>query len=447
MDLRDKIEAVEQENLKGLKKAQSLSLKEQQAIAGQRAYEDVKFEKFKEIIKGERYFRIEHFKKLGIKYHIAIHLSAKNVGKTTELYRLIKDTLDRGKKFIYGRVTVQELETEVDKFREDAMSPVILVKQGARFFFFDKKQVNAFMEDQEDLIPTYTALIKAGLEIVGKGMTFMGANILGSGNYADYEMIFFDEIVSYTPKQYVNDRIMYNWGVAISTILRNKEDLTVIMMGNLQNNITNVPILSYYGIDIGDNLRVIKRAMGNGDPCTILYVNSGSLYNNSLKNQASVAHHASLDDRLFMEHNKIINTNIKVLNASIVGKMRVLCSFAVEYQDGYYALELRGYSDSHDELSVDESPECDYYALCIQPLTITTVFKGEAYTHDPLVSNKFTNIIYRKNLRGLYKFVYKLFINNVLYYDSANSLELGGWFMEDIVRLYLDRTDPKRIRL
>lgn len=198
------------------------------------------------------------------------------------------------------------------------------------------------------------------------------------------------------------------------------------MMGNLQNNITNVPILSYYGIDIGDNLRVIKRAMGSGDPCTILYVNSGSLYNNSLKNQASVAHHASLDDRLFMEHNKIINTNIKVLNASIVGKMKVLCSFAVEYQDGYYALELRGYSDSHDELDVDESVECDYYALCIQPLTITTVFKGEAYTHDPLVSNKFTNIIYRKNLRGLYKFVYKLFINNVLYYDSANSLELGG---------------------
>lgn len=426
MQLKTQIEAVEKENLQGLKKAQRLSRKEQAAIAAQRAYENIKFEKFKEIIKGQRYFRIDHFKQLGIKYHIAIHLSAKNVGKTTELYRLIKDTLDRGKKFIYGRVTVQELETEVDKFREDSMSPVILLKQGSRFFFFDKKQVEAVMEDQGEMIPTYTMLTKAGLEIVGKGMTFMGANILGSGNYADYDMIFFDEIVSYTPKQYVNERIMYNWGVAISTILRNKEDLTVIMMGNLQNNITSVPILSYYGIDIGDNLRVIKRAMGNGDPCSILYVNSGSLYNNSLKNQASVAHHASLDDRLFMEHNKVINTNVRVLNAAIVGKMKVIASFCVEYQDGYYALELRGFSESLHEEDAFEPDEYDYYALCIRPLTITTVFKGEAYTHDPLVSNKFTNIIYRRNLRGLYKFVYKLFVNNVLYYDNANSLELGG---------------------
>lgn len=415
MDLRNRIHALEKLNELGLEKARKLSLKEQRVIAEQRAYEEAKFEHFKRIIKGERYFRIDHLKKLNLNYHIAIHLSAKNVGKTTELYRLITDTLRRGKKFVYGRVTVQELETEIEKFREDELSPVILLKHGTRFFFFDKQQVNRVLDHDEELVPSYKVLVNLGLEVVGKGMTFMGANTLGSGNYSDYDMIFFDEIVSYTPKQYVNERILYNWGVAISTILRNKSDLTVIMMGNLQNNITSVPILSYYGIDIGDNLRVIKRSMGNGDPCTILYVNSGSLYLNSLKNQASVAHHASLDDRLFMEHNKVINSNIRILNSSVVTDMKPVCAIAVEYQEDFYCLELRSHEDDEE-----------YYAMCVRPMTITTALKIDIYTHDPLVSNKFTNIIYKKNTRSLYKFMYKLFSGNVLYYDNANSLEMSG---------------------
>lgn len=210
MDLWAKINALERSNEEGLAKARKLSLGEQRLIAEQRAYEEVKFKQFQRIIKGERYFRIAHLKALGIPYNIAIHLSAKNVGKTTELYRLIRDTLEKGKKFIYGRVTVQELETEIDKFAEDALSPVILVKQGTRFYFFNKNAVRELCEDDENFIPSYKSLLNAGLKVVGKGMTFLGANTLGSGNYADYEMIFFDEIVSYTPKQYVNERILYN---------------------------------------------------------------------------------------------------------------------------------------------------------------------------------------------------------------------------------------------
>lgn len=440
MNLEAKINELERENEEGLEKARKLKLKELKAIANQRAYEEAKFEQFKKIIEGQRYFRIEHLEKLKIKYDIAIHLSAKNVGKTTELYRLIRATLQRGKKFIYGRVTVQELETEVEKFREDEMSPVLLVKHDRMFYFFEKSKVMMLIDENETFTPTYKALVGAGLEVVGRGMTFLGSNVLGSGNYTNYDTIFFDEIVSYTPKQYVNDKILYNWGCAVSTILRNKDKLTIIMMGNLQNNITEVPVLTYYDIDIADNLRVIERTMGEGEnkePCTILYVNSGSLYNNSLKNQASVAHHASLDDRLFMEHNKVINPNVKILNRAVVSKMESVCACAVEYLDEFFALELRSFTSPKSE---------EYFALCVHPMKVTTALNVEIYTHDPVVSNRFSTTIYRKNMRSVYKFMFKLFTGNALYYDCMNSVEIGSWCMNDVIRRYIEATEPARYR-
>lgn len=435
-NLKDRINEIESTNREGLERAERLSIQEQREIYAQREYEALKFEQFKRIIDGQRYFRIQHFRDLGIDYQIAIHLSAKNVGKTTELYRLIRACLERGKKFIYGRVTVSELETEIEKFREDDISPVYMVKQNSRYYFYRKEDVNDFLADNPDMLPTYTMLNKYGCEIVGKGMAFMNSNVLGSGNYKDYDTVFFDEIVSYTPKEYVNNKILYNWGCAISTILRNKSQLTVIMMGNLQNNVTEVPILRYYGIDVQDNLRVIKRTMeGSKEPCTILYVNSGSLYNNALKNQASVAHHASLEDRLFMEHNKIINTSVKVLNHSVVSDMDSLIACALEFEDEFYALELRGYEDKDDE-------EDQYFALVVHPMTITTALKTDIFTHDPVVGCKFTKVIYRKNMRSIFKFMYKLFVSKLMYFANAHSLDIGIRCLEEIIRPYLDATAP-----
>lgn len=209
-NLKDRIHEQEQSNLQGLERAEYLSLKEQAEIRAQREYEKIKFDQFKKIIEGQRYFRIQHFKDLGIKYHIAMHLSAKNIGKTTELYRLIRACLDRGKKFIYGRVTIAELNTEISKFKEDDISPVILLKQDNLFYFFKKSDVDMFLVDNPGKAVNFNNLNKYGCVVVGKGMAFMNSNVLGSGNYADYDTIFFDEIVSYTPKQYVNPNILFN---------------------------------------------------------------------------------------------------------------------------------------------------------------------------------------------------------------------------------------------
>lgn len=209
-NLKDRIDELESSNREGLERAERLSIQEQREIYAQREYEELKFEQFKKIIEGQRYFRIQHLKDLGIDYNIAIHLSAKNVGKTTELYRLIRECLNRGKKFIYGRVNVEELDTELTKFEEDEISPVLLIKNKSQFYFFKKSDVAEFIVENPDAAPTYVALRKWGADIVGKGMAFMKSNILGSGNYADYEMLFFDEIVSYAPRETVNYKILFS---------------------------------------------------------------------------------------------------------------------------------------------------------------------------------------------------------------------------------------------
>lgn len=211
------------------------------------------------------------------------------------------------------------------------------------------------------------------------------------------------------------------------------------MMGNLKNTVEQIPILEYYGIDISDNLRVIKRSMGeNSEPCTILYVNSGSLYNNALKNQASVAHHAPLDDRIFMENNRVITTSVKVLTPEIVSKMNSIVACGLEFDDEFVALELREYEEPETQ---DKT-----FALYVLPLKITTVLDSEIFTHDPVVGIKFTKVVYKKNMRSIYKLFYRLFTSKQLYYANSNSLEIGVRCMEEIIRPYLDSTEPRRIR-
>lgn len=214
------------------------------------------------------------------------------------------------------------------------------------------------------------------------------------------------------------------------------------MMGNLKNTVKQIPVLDYYGIDISDNLRVIKRSMTeNGEPCTILYVNSGSLYNNSLKNQAAVAHHAPLEDRIFMENNRVVNTSVKVLTPAIAAKMSSVVACGVEFDDGFYALELKEY----EEPATKDNPKPDkVFALYVHPLTITTVLNTEIFSHDPIVGIKFTKVQYKKNMRSIYNLFYQLFTSKELYYANSNSLEIGMRCMEEIVRPYLDSTEMRR---
>lgn len=425
MKLRNTISQLESENKLGLERAAILSKEEIEEARKLRELEKQKWEEFKEIIKDEQFMRYEHFQKLNLNQDILIHLSVKNTGKTTELYRLITACIGRGKKFIYGRVTPVELKTEIDKFETDENSPCSVIVSKGQYYFFLKSDIEQYREENpQKLSVRFSDLEKSGYQYVGKGMTFMGANTLGSGNYADFDTIFFDEIVPYTSKNYVNADVLYHWSVAVSTILRNKTELYIVMMGNLKATLKEVPILKYYGIDVSDNLRIVKRSMEGGEPCTILYVNSGSLYGNSIKSQASVAHHAPLSDRLFLSHNKIINSSTKVLTPEIVDHFQSAVAIALPFKQNNYIVEVRRHVEPKD-VGKDIMEEDTLYAVKVHNIDITTNIESTVITNDLSISQQWEFITYMKNLPG-FRFLYRLYRFKRLYYDSAYSLEMAS---------------------
>lgn len=429
MKLRTQINQLETENRVGLQKAAILSKEEIEEARKLRDLEKQKWEEFKEIIKDEKFMRYEHFQKLGINQHILIHLSVKNTGKTTELYRLIKACIARKKKFIYGRVTPAELKTEIDKFETDENSPCSVIVSKGQYFFFLKSDIEKYREDNPlKMAVRFSDLEKAGYDYVGKGMTFMGSNTLSSGNYTDFDTVFFDEIVPYTAKNYVNQDVLYHWSVAVSTILRNKSELYIIMMGNLKATLKEVPILKYYGISVSDNLRIIKRSMEGGEPCTILYVNSGSLYGNSIRSQASVAHHAPLSDRLFLSHNKIINSSTKVLNPEIVDHFESTLALALPYKQNNYIIEVLRHIEDVDT-GKDITDHDILYAVKVHDIDITTNIDSTIMTNDFAISQQWDFITYMKNLPG-FRFLFRLFKFKCLYYDSAYSLDMASQIIQ-----------------
>lgn len=98
------------------------------------------------------------------------------------------------------------------------------------------------------------------------------------------------------------------------------------MFGNMQN-VPEHPILRFYGIDIADKLRIIKR--GEQGETTILFINSGGLYKNTIGNKAGAAHHAGIQEQIFLKHNRIIKPSPTVLTPEIFNQLDHVFSFAI----------------------------------------------------------------------------------------------------------------------
>lgn len=418
LNINELIDKKESENLSRLNKAIDLSKSEHKKAKEAREFEDKKFEEFKEIIKDETYFDLDHIKQLNLNADITIHLSSKGAGKSVHIFKLFKDRIDRGEKVIYGRVLGTELATEARRFNEDERSPVCMVKGTDSWYFYKKSDVKEFKQSSKygsRQFITHYYLSKAGYEYVGLGMSFLNSNTLGGGEYQGFTAIIFDEIVSYQPKDYVNDMVMSNWGCAVSTVLRNKSHLDIIMMGNLRQHLEYIPILDYYDIDISDDLRFLQRAVGDDDePCKILFINSGSLYKGTWKNQASVAHHVPLEDRLFLEHNKPVNTSVKVLNRRIVEQMKYVFSFAF----------LRNDQTGIVFTLYESGEEPNKLALSATRLCLTTYVGGEIYASDEMLTSKFSILSRVLSIKPFVKAILSYLACGELYFDSIKSLAI-----------------------
>lgn len=424
-NLANRIKSEELQTLKILEDTKKLKREELRKVKNARKLEEYKFDKFKEIIKNEQYFRISHIDALNLNYDICIHLSAKGAGKTTEIYRMITKVLEKGEKFMYGRVQKNELDREAEEFNIREESPVYAIKHNQNWFFFDKSEVINYLKNNiEDLgngeysstIPTFKKLRDAGLQFVGKGYSFVASNCLSGGKYEGYNTIFFDEILSYSPINRINKKVLDAWDASLHTIQRNKKSLKVYLFGNLQDTPSH-PILDHYGIDVSDEFRYITRG-DDEKGCKILFVNSGGLYGNTIGHKGGAAHHASAERQAFLKHNRVIKPTGAILTPSIFENMEHNTSFAVDLGplNGVVFVELKQLEDGDDS----------YNCICCRPLTISTQIKGEIYTDNPNIYNKFLNTTQRHTIESVFNMVYRLYKYKQLYFDCFESMELYG---------------------
>lgn len=189
------------------------------------------------------------------------------------------------------------------------------------------------MEDVNQYLaaPKIIDLLKIGCKPVGLGYTFYASNTLSGMNYEGFSTIIFDEILSYRPKNDLNDKVFEGWGCSVSTILRDKPDLRIYLFGNLVQNLST-EILDYYGISVDDDFRIIRR--GEKGDCSIVFINGGGLYEGSFKNQGGVAKHMSIEHEAFLSTNKIIKPTINILTPAIFEKFEYVTCIAVTLSTG-----------------------------------------------------------------------------------------------------------------
>lgn len=371
------------------------------------------FKKFKEIIKDEHYFRFEHFEKIGVPYELLIHLSAKNAGKTTEIMRLIKKTIDKGERFMYGRVHGYELAGEMINFETREDSPVRAVEYKNTWYFFKKSEINRYIDEKSEKDEngilnapaiTFRNLRKFGLTEVGRGYTFLKSNCLSGGLYEGYTTIIFDEILSYDPVNRISKKVLDAWDASFNTIQRNKERLNVYLLGNLQD-VPEHPLLNYYGIDVDDNLRYIELSKS----CRLLYINSGGLYKNTIGHKKGVSQQASIERSAFLAGNKVVKPHPNILNPGLFENMEDDYAFVFYLFDGPYLFWMKKLQSS------DKLINC----LDIQPLTFTTVLpSGKVYTNDLRAININEKLTYRLTLESYLRIMRRLFRYRRLYFSN-----------------------------
>lgn len=422
MNLKDLIKEEQSKTLEVLEDARRLQEESLKRNSEVKELEAAKYREFTTIASQHKFFRQAHIDSLKIPYNICIHLSAKGSGKTTEIFRMMAKCLKEGERFLYGRVYPKELNTELAEFITDTRCPVVVVYYKDIPYLFDKVLFSRWYHENYDEetgkgpMVAYKKLIDAGIEPCGRCYTFFGSNTLSGGNYEGYTTIFFDEILSYSPINRVNESILHAWSASIHTIQRNKPEVKVYMMGNMQN-VPEHPILSFYGIDIGDKLRIVKR--GEKGETVILFINSGGLYKNTIGHKAGAAHHAGVQEQIFLKHNRIIKPSPTVLTPEIYNQMEHVFSFAIN------AGSLLNPTVVHVEFREKEFSKDNIVGVVrCSKLEISSLSQSEIWTDDLSIYNKFHNTSKRATIEGLFNEVYRLYKFRSLYFDSVNSLEL-----------------------
>lgn len=149
----------------------------------------------------------------------------KNIGKTHSLKNLMITTAKAKKKFLFLRISEMEAKNLKNEWNADDKFP-FSVRANEIFYTTHKEKYSA-----------------------GKIAWIKNLQALRSLTFQDYQYIFFDEFVAFSPENYRIDTTILakNFIRLISDVLRNKQEIKIFCFGN--NDIQHDFLSIYFNID------------------------------------------------------------------------------------------------------------------------------------------------------------------------------------------------------
>lgn len=356
--------------------------------------DEVLFEKYKKIVKGERYVKLEHIDALGVEYDVLFFTTVKNTGKTTNIvYNRFYYYFNKGQKVVYIRNSIGEFEKHLHEFNRTESNPFIAVKRKNTYVLLDKK--------------TNTEC--------GLCTDMKSANLISGGNFDGYGAIIFDEALTWNPNNVINESHISNLFVLPSSVQRDKtEKIKVYLVSNIPATSKNLLLLDYLGIDINHKLRYITRGNTNNPnvKCNILYINAGNIFK-GINDQDGAAQMASQAMKMMIGSNKLISAYDNTIGLDVFTFLKSKFAFIFTIKDKDYLIHLKHIFDPESERMLHCIHACVYEPIIYVDCDIYTDNAITASMYERTVIQKHSIKYYKSQLILLMRRKKVLFTNDI----------------------------------
>ncbi|MDI4567893.1 MAG: hypothetical protein E7Y34_02305, partial [Mycoplasma sp.] len=263
---------------------------------------------FIEHLKNTKYFSTQQYEKLWPKAWLQIYKLPKGVGKTYDMFRIIRDCYKKGEKFIILRWSRAELSNFKAEMNHEKQFPFYIAENG-----------NVYNQK------------KTGPEKVHIGMI---GYVKGNGlvpfrslQFSDYSTVIVDEYVepplsSSKKEKETNKEIVRAFIKFLLDVQRAKKELKCYLFGN-SNNLSD-PFFDYFKLDYTTNLAYDEKA-------GVLVVQLGGGYYTGSLEKARAMSLLKYDEELelFIKQNKPTDSQRRLLPYSITRKCNIEAQFVI----------------------------------------------------------------------------------------------------------------------
>lgn len=362
-------------------------------------------------------FRMKYINDLNIPWNILIFLGKKNIGKTHAIHKMMKECIEEGREIVLVRSTLKEAETALAPlFNNNPDSPVRIRCRNGHYQIIKKPT-----SQEEEKKPV----------IVGFCVSITTLTSYQGASYDKIKYIVWDECISDGTNVKINEDQIRAFERFISSIVRDKNDVKVIIFGNLLKKVEGMqgdPLLNYYGIDINCRCKYIPSISEH--TADIIFLNSGAMFKGIESQKVLGGVNELIDPGLLT--NTIKEQGIKSLSNIDFYKAEPRFALLFTYDSYPYIMEVR-MVDMNDANILTNKREPNYLIVKIQTFKEEAIFEGvKVLANESPLSNSFGHVAQYVTDTKWASLVYwihgYLVAKRVMYADKYSEIEMVRFF-------------------